>query len=303
MTLTGPQLRFGIFGLLLALGLIFIGFEKVTYTAAPSSAAYNLLPTASSDFPRPPSVTYSFTEDADRDGLTNAKELIYGSDPNNPDTDNDGYKDGAEVEHGFDPLVPGSAKLADRPNLSLTIRYFAWAQAATSNPDPQLDDKLISQFFASQHLTDFHLPAVAASDLIPANSTLDAVKQYLTKLSAVALPTATQDYSALASASFQGQSTSAADIAEGIAKAYRAIAAIAAPPQALDLQRRYLASLTILAQLFRDLPQSQKDPVLIALDQQKGGWLKTELGNLETIKDQLIAALQPSQSSSPQSLP
>lgn len=292
MTLTGAKMRFGIFGLLLALGLAFIAFQKITAPSDTLTAA--LPPTAYRLPPNLPSVPYSFTQDSDNDGLSNAKELIYGTDPLNPDTDNDGYKDGAEVAHGFDPLVPGSAKLADRPNLSLTIRYFAWAQTTTGNPDPLLDDKLINQFFAEQHLTDFHLPAVPASDLTPANSTPEAIKQYLTKLSAVALPTATQNYNALAAASFQGQITSAADIADGIAKAFRAIAAVPTPPQALDLQRRYLASLTVLAQLFRDLAQSQKDPVLIALDQQKGVWLKTQLTNLEAIKEQLIAALQPS---------
>ena len=42
--------------------------------------------------------------DTDGDGLSNAKELQLGTDPNNPDTDNDGLSDGEEVnEHGTDP--------------------------------------------------------------------------------------------------------------------------------------------------------------------------------------------------------
>ena len=44
--------------------------------------------------------------DSDCDGLTNAEEKLYGTDPNNPDTDGDGYSDGVEVQSGYDPLKP-----------------------------------------------------------------------------------------------------------------------------------------------------------------------------------------------------
>jgi hypothetical protein len=47
--------------------------------------------------------------DSDNDGLTNAEEKQYGTDPQNPDTDGDGYKDGEEVKNGYNPL--GSGKL------------------------------------------------------------------------------------------------------------------------------------------------------------------------------------------------
>lgn len=45
--------------------------------------------------------------DQDNDGLTNAQEKIYKTDPNNPDTDKDGYSDGDEVKDGFNPLGEG----------------------------------------------------------------------------------------------------------------------------------------------------------------------------------------------------
>lgn len=44
--------------------------------------------------------------DDDNDGLTDAEELILGTDPLDPDTDGDGVNDGVEVLAGTDPLDP-----------------------------------------------------------------------------------------------------------------------------------------------------------------------------------------------------
>ncbi len=47
--------------------------------------------------------------DSDQDGLTDAEEKTYGTDPQKADTDGDGYSDGAEIKAGYDPLkkAPG----------------------------------------------------------------------------------------------------------------------------------------------------------------------------------------------------
>ncbi len=50
--------------------------------------------------------------DSDHDGLTDAMEALYGTDPNNPDSDGDGVNDGIEVTFGFDPL-----DITDTPHL------------------------------------------------------------------------------------------------------------------------------------------------------------------------------------------
>ena len=44
------------------------------------------------------------SSDADKDGLSNAEEEDYGTDPNVADTDGDGLGDGDEVAIGTDPL-------------------------------------------------------------------------------------------------------------------------------------------------------------------------------------------------------
>ncbi|MFA7368854.1 MAG: choice-of-anchor Q domain-containing protein, partial [Kiritimatiellales bacterium] len=56
--------------------------------------------------------------DADGDGLSNAEELLLGTDPLNPDTDGDTMPDGWEVANGFDPLNSSDANRdADGDNL------------------------------------------------------------------------------------------------------------------------------------------------------------------------------------------
>jgi len=53
------------------------------------------------------------TEDTDQDGLTDAEEKVFGTNPKKPDTDGDSYLDGAEVESGYDPTLATGAKIAD----------------------------------------------------------------------------------------------------------------------------------------------------------------------------------------------
>ncbi|WP_304504116.1 Ig-like domain-containing protein [Corallococcus sp. EGB] len=55
--------------------------------------------------PTPATWSWSATDDADNDGLTDAEEALAGTDPHNPDTDGDGLSDGVEVHSGrTDPL-------------------------------------------------------------------------------------------------------------------------------------------------------------------------------------------------------
>lgn len=55
-----------------------------------------------------PAAIYSYTFDADGDGLAVWKEIRLGTDANDADTDGDLFSDGAEVAAGSDPTNPGS---------------------------------------------------------------------------------------------------------------------------------------------------------------------------------------------------
>jgi hypothetical protein len=58
--------------------------------------------------------------DSDQDGITNAEEKSYGTDPYKADTDGDGYSDGIEVKSGYDPLKPAPGdKLVNQTNTAL----------------------------------------------------------------------------------------------------------------------------------------------------------------------------------------
>ncbi|MBN2703776.1 MAG: hypothetical protein JXR23_06140, partial [Pontiellaceae bacterium] len=53
----------------------------------------------------PKSVTATFSDDADGDGLTNTEEESVGSNPWSTDTDGDGFNDKLEVDHSWNPTV------------------------------------------------------------------------------------------------------------------------------------------------------------------------------------------------------
>ena len=55
----------------------------------------------------------SFVSDFDQDGLSDALEIFYGTDPANPDTDNDKFLDGEEVRRGYSPKGDGRFTIDD----------------------------------------------------------------------------------------------------------------------------------------------------------------------------------------------
>ena len=71
------------------------------------------------------------TADPDHDGLDNAGECRWGTDPHNDDTDNDGMTDGDEVYVGFNPAVPD--RLPSRPLSRLGRRCSAGIPCRAKN--------------------------------------------------------------------------------------------------------------------------------------------------------------------------
>ncbi|HUJ71525.1 MAG TPA: IPT/TIG domain-containing protein [Verrucomicrobiae bacterium] len=71
--------------------------------------------------------------DPDNDGLSNALELLYGTDPFNPDTDGDGFWDGVEVVSGSDPLNPNSTPLNTRKSGEVESVMFSLSNSSSGS--------------------------------------------------------------------------------------------------------------------------------------------------------------------------
>ena len=89
--------------------------------------------------------------DLDSDGLDNQQEMIWGTDPFNPDTDGDGFKDGEEVKSGHNPLVPGPDDLINDDNLTDQLSQLAIAGLYTGDLDPEKEnyDQILNDITSS----------------------------------------------------------------------------------------------------------------------------------------------------------
>ena len=219
----------------------------------------------------------SFLEDRDRDGLSDAKEEIYGTNSDLPDTDGDGFTDGDEVRKGFDPTVAGQGKIADNPALmaNLTIAYFEWARETSNIEDPQLSEQAIQTFLVSRKQDRLVLPTVEDSEIVRIDATgPEATKEYLDAFAQVKLPPITASYLDLAEGSLREDTRTIVDaVVLGIDSTYEQIRRIPAPPEAIDVQRRQLQMIKALKQLFLDLKGIRRDPVKLIRDVSWGNQL------------------------------
>ena len=62
---------------------------------------------ASSDEELIEKISIDHDSDDDRDGLPYRDEILFNTDPNNPDTDHDSFDDGQEIDGGYNPLGEG----------------------------------------------------------------------------------------------------------------------------------------------------------------------------------------------------
>ena len=87
----------------------YLGLCRITFSGENASASHLFYTEKSLD----PEGHAPSARDSDGDGLTDAEEEFYGTDPYNIDTDGDGYSDYVEINAGTDPLDPTSPYVAD----------------------------------------------------------------------------------------------------------------------------------------------------------------------------------------------
>jgi len=104
--------------------------------------------------------------DDDGDGLSNADELLWQTDPLNPDTDGDGFLDGEEVEARHDPLVPAPNDTLDEtsPATATTGQVVGLDpdQFLVDNPDLNIGGGNLTEDFEDEYKTDQRSPATIA---------------------------------------------------------------------------------------------------------------------------------------------
>ena len=242
------------------------------------------------------SFSYSFILDEDEDGLTNAEEFLYGTDPENPDTDADGYVDGIELDNNFDPLNPGSDeddRLSNRPIKSLTLKYLIWARETTGQNRPKISSVLVDQFLNESNAFDFSLPTVPNGNLKMVDSSAKAVAEYLQQTAAISLPGGDTSYDAVAQQVIKnGVSPQLEELADAFAQTLAEFKRVPTPPEALELQRLYVSTTQELADMFEDLEDARSDPVQITLNQSRGVWLVDQITDLNLKRDALAKSIE-----------
>lgn len=139
--------------------------------------------------------------DSDNDGLSDAMELLYKTDPTNVDSDGDGYKDGDEVANGYDPLIKSPGDKIDRlttrlgetsitptspsplPSPSLTQLFVNKTGIIPTEQNAPLNEAQINKFINETNARGI-LPIILDSDIKISNATgKAAVVSYLDTLS------------------------------------------------------------------------------------------------------------------------
>lgn len=236
------------------------------------------------------------TGDSDADGLTNADEKLWGTNPNNIDTDGDGFKDGEEVQSNHNPTIPspndklptgfvpgqniapleGSATsptsfesfFADNVDLTggktnLTQEY------GKSVPDKDKTALTFNNFIYSQPLTT-SLPRINDSLIIRAGDSSAELSQYLSVAGNLDQISDKTDFSLALTDVFESKNASGFQVLSDRAKAFEeSIKALPTPPQALEYHKLIIGYSSLLTATFQQISNYPNDQVraLVAIRQ------------------------------------
>jgi hypothetical protein len=249
--------------------------------ATPSS---NLSQGKTNDFNIP-----SAEVDSDQDGLSDAMETLYKTNPNNPDTDGDGYKDGDEVANGYDPLIkspndkinrsntPTNATISPLPSPSFTQQFVNRTGITPTKENLSMNETQVNQFINETNARGV-LPIILDSDIKITNAsgkaaivkyldTLSVVKN--SKLKAVTPEQITAAFTALTQKSDPAPLNKVISDLENNAAIFRATEA---PKEVVELHKKYLAAVLALLDDTKMLKNYKNDYVsaLVAASRLEG---------------------------------
>lgn len=234
-------------------------------------------------------LVYSFYNDKDNDGLSDAKEIIYGTDLKKSDTDGDSYLDGDEVKNGYDPTVPGPARLETRQSQNLTIQYFSWVQEKYNIEDPILKKSSINEYLNLNFPKALNLPTISTEDLIITyNESTETLQEYITNVNNIELPQSFTNYPDLYEKMLIGEMVDIDGILKELTESTNKLHNMRVPTKAIDIHKQYIGIMETLKIIFADLKIAQKDPILIELNIRKGQELAILAGDLKDKKAELL---------------
>jgi len=234
-------------------------------------------------------LSYSFTDDDDNDDLSNAKEIIYGSNPKISDTDNDSYLDGDEAQNGYDPVVANSKRLTDRTIQNLTIQYFSWVKEKYNINDPVLQDSLIKEYLNIYYPVISVLSDVAEKKLtINRNADNQDMTNYIESLNSIELPQGFLNYQELYEKTLAGKNTNIDGILNELNANADKLYKMSIPEKAIEIHKKYISVIETLKIIFADLKNTRKDPILIKLNIKKGQELAIIAADLEEEKIKIL---------------
>ncbi len=272
----------GIVGGTIALIVQRLNRDDTSATPTPSPGALNPAGRGNQQVTNP-------TSDDDTDGLTNAEEAVWGTNPNKADSDGDTYADGEEVAANHNPTVPApNDKLPEnfipgqnvQPLTATVDTPLAVDQFFVNKPDLTLGTKNYTQEYQGKYPEDQRTPdtLVAFAKSQPITTRLPTPATESIKLQSTDTPLVLAEYldiagnlgvfsnrTILATAINDVYGQGNTDIMAGIADSVRAhqqrVATLQVPPTAVSLQRLLLGYTELLAATYDEITSYNDDPV------------------------------------------
>ncbi|KKR45970.1 MAG: hypothetical protein UU22_C0017G0013 [Parcubacteria group bacterium GW2011_GWA2_40_8] len=219
----------------------------------------------------PPGYLDNENSDRDSDGLTDAIEKIYGTNPDNSDTDGDGVSDRQEIANNTDPLKFGSSSLQENEalNKNLTVQYFSWLAESKHISSQTLDNQLVKEFIETKELDKPILSPVPQNTLnIKESLTSQEQRAYLSALDGTKLPLSLYLYTQEETSYINTENTSIApmnlqELITAVNAAYTTLDGLVIPADNSQQHSLWLSQLlTLKNELVTAQNTSPNDPVL-----------------------------------------
>lgn len=216
--------------------------------------------------------------DSDHDGLPNQEEVVWGTDPFNPDTDGDGFKDGEETSSGHDPLKPSPDDVLETGNmteeLSTLIVSGMYAGVLGEDTDPEIFNEALAQInFKILQDSQTALTSLTAESYIKtSDNSKRSQEKYLTSLGMIIedlwgelISEPRQISSALESFTGETLSAETKGFFDSKASFYQtkalAVASLSVPPSWTEIHQQILAGLKNLEINHRAIAKMDDDPI------------------------------------------